>query len=115
MLLTLYYTHNIQHQHRYFGKTLNCNGNSSTSSASCEILASCFQDSAPSYLSQVLDLVAEEESAVVEAPLVCERLHTSLLELIVRQVLIVSIDSNLPLLELADHALLVLGGHSGYV
>ena len=44
----------------YFGNTLNCNGNSTTSTASCDILASCFEDSAPSYLNQVLDLVGEE-------------------------------------------------------
>lgn len=50
----------------YFSNTLDCNGNSSTSEASCTVLESCFQESAPSYLTQVLDLFSDDQNVNFE-------------------------------------------------
>jgi len=47
--------------------------------------------------------------AGVVSLVVSQCFNACLLELIMRQVLVVSVDADLPLLQLANHALLVLG------
>lgn len=57
----------------------------------------------------ILQLLVQLMLSGVVSLVVGQCLNARLLELIMRQMLVVSVDADLPLLQLANHALLVLG------